>query len=293
MELVVMAAGMGSRFGGLKQIEPVGPNGEFIIDYSIFDALRNGFDKVVFIIKEENYNDFKETIGKRLEGKIEIEYAFQDIKDIPEGIEIPADRVKPLGTGHALYCTRNVVKGPFAVISADDFYGSHAFKVLGDSLKNTKDYSVVGFEIGNTITDNGSVKRGVCFVKDGKLTDIIESKVEKKDGVITGEPLDGRPSYTMEEDHPVSMLMYGIQADIYDYINTDIENFLKNCENLDTAEYLLPSVLDQKIKEGVDIKVLPTTSVWKGVTYKTDLDELKEHIKNEIEKGEYPENLWG
>ena len=165
--------------------------------------------------------------------------------------------------------------------------------MLGDSLKNTKDYSVVGFEIGNTITDNGSVKRGVCFVKDGKLTDIIESKVEKIDGVITGEPLDGRPSYTMEEDHPVSMLMYGIQADIYDYINTDIENFFKNCEDLDTAEYLLPSVLDQKIKEGVDIKVLPTTSVWKGVTYKTDLDELKEHIKNEIEKGEYPENLWG
>lgn len=293
MELVVMAAGMGSRFGGLKQIEPVGPNGEFIIDYSIFDALRNGFDKVVFIIKEENYNDFKETIGKRLEGKIDIEFAFQDSKNVPEGCVVPETRVKPLGTGHALYCTKDIVKGPFAVISADDFYGSHAFKVLGDSLKNTEEYSVIGYNIGNTITENGSVKRGVCFVKDGKLTDIIESKVEKVDGVITGEPLDGRPSYTMEEDHPVSMLMYGIRNGIYDFMEEDFKKFFAETEDLETTEYYLPTILDSMMKEGLEIKVIPTTSVWKGVTYKTDLDDLKTHILNEIEKGEYPENLWG
>lgn len=293
MELVVMAAGMGSRFGGLKQIEPVGPNGEFIIDYSIFDALRNGFDKVVFIIKEENYNDFKETIGKRLEGKIQVEFAFQDNKNIPEGCSVPEDRVKPLGTGHALYCTKDIVKGPFAVISADDFYGSHAFKVLGDSLKNTEDYSVIGYNIGNTITENGSVKRGVCFVKDGKLTDIIESKVEKVDGVITGEPLDGRPSYTMEEDHPVSMLMYGIRYGIYEFMEKDFKKFFEETEDFTTCEYYLPNILDKMMKEGLEIKVIPTTSIWKGVTYKTDLDELKEHIKKEIEAGEYPNNLWG
>ena len=293
MELVVMAAGMGSRFGGLKQIEPVGPNGEFIIDYSIFDALRNGFDKVVFIIKEENYNDFKETIGKRLEGKIDVEFAFQDKKNVPEGCSVPEDRVKPLGTGHALYCTKDIVKGPFAVISADDFYGSHAFKVLGESLKNTEDYSVIGYNIGNTITENGSVKRGVCFVKDGKLTDIIESKVEKVDGVIVGEPLDGRPSYTMEEDHPVSMLMYGIRNGIYEYMEEDFKKFFAETEDLMTQEYYLPNILDAMMKEGLDIKVIPTTSVWKGVTYKTDVDDLKEHILKEIEAGEYPENLWG
>ena len=293
MELVVMAAGMGSRFGGLKQIEPVGPNGEFILDYSIYDAIQNGFDKVVLIIKEEHLNDFKETIGKRLEGKVQVEYAFQDIKDVPEGVQIPEDRVKPLGTGHALYCTRNYVEGPLAVISADDFYGADAFKVLGDSLKNTEDYSVIGYHIGNTITENGSVKRGVCFVKDGKLTDIIESKVERIDGVITGEPLDGRPSYTMEEEHPVSMLMYGLRKDIYDYMNNDIEKFFKECEDLATGEYYLPTILDNMMKEGLEIKVLPTKALWKGVTYKSDVDELKEHIKKAIENGEYPENLWG
>ena len=168
MELVVMAAGMGSRFGGLKQIEPVGPNGEFIIDYSIFDALRNGFDKVVFIIKKENYNDFKDTIGKRLEGKIEIEYAFQDIKDIPEGIEIPADRVKPLGTGHALYCARNLIKGNFALMNADDFYGYDAIKKVSEFLnedlyQNDKErYCLIGYKLINTITEKTEKSNFSC-----------------------------------------------------------------------------------------------------------------------------------
>ena len=292
MELVVMAAGMGSRFGGLKQIEPVGPNGEFIIDYSIYDAIRNGFDKVVFIIKEENYADFKETIGKRIEDKIKVEYAFQDMKDIPEGITIPADRTKPLGTGHALYCTRNIVKDSFAVISADDFYGSHAFQVLGESLKNTEDYIVIGYEIGNTITDVGAVKRGVCFMEDGKLKSIVESKVEKKDGTIVGEPIDGRPSYTMDEEQPVSMLLFGIRPDIYDYLEDDMVRYFNASKNLETDEYLLPSILDKMISEGRDIKVIPTISKWKGVTYKEDLEELKQFIRDAIDKGEYPYDLW-
>ena len=293
MELVVMAAGMGSRFGGLKQIEPVGPNGEFILDYSIYDAIQNGFDKVVFIIKEENLNDFKETIGKRIEGKIKVEYAFQKTTTIPEGFEVPRDRVKPLGTGQALYCTKGYVDGPLAVISADDFYGGDAFKVLGDSLKNTEDYSVIGYHIGNTIPESNSVKRGVCFTKDGKLTDIIESKVERIDGVIHGEPLDGREAYTMEEDHPVSMLMYGLRRDIYDYMEKDFREFLESGPDLNTCEYFLPTILDHMMKDGLEIKVLPTTALWKGVTYKEDLEELKAHIRKAIENGEYPENLWG
>ena len=293
MELVVMAAGMGSRFGGLKQIEPVGPNGEFIVDYSIYDAIQNGFDKVVFIIKEEHLNDFKETIGKRIEGKIKVDYAFQKTTTLPEGFEVPADRVKPLGTGQALYCTKGHVDGPLAVISADDFYGGDAFKVLGDSLKNTEEYSVIGYKIGNTIPTNNAVKRGVCFTKDGKLTDIIESKVERIDGIIHGEPLDGRESYTMEEDHPVSLLMYGLRKEIYDYMENDFKEFLELGPDLNTCEYYLPNILDHMMKDGTDIKVLPTKAVWKGVTYKEDLEELKEHIRKAIENGEYPENLWG
>ena len=293
MQLLIMAAGMGSRFGGLKQIAPMGPNDEFIIDYSIYDAIKSGFSKVVFIIKEENYDIFKETIGKRIEGKIKVEYAFQKTTTIPEGFEVPRDRVKPLGTGQALYCTKGYVDGPLAVISADDFYGGDAFKVLGDSLKNTEDYSVIGYHIGNTIPESNSVKRGVCFTKDGKLTDIIESKVERIDGVIHGEPLDGREAYTMEEDHPVSMLMYGLRRDIYDYMEKDFREFLESGPDLNTCEYFLPTILDHMMKDGLEIKVLPTTALWKGVTYKEDLEELKAHIRKAIENGEYPENLWG
>lgn len=293
MELVIMAAGMGSRFGGLKQIQPVGPNGEFIIDYSIYDAKRAGFDKVVFIIKKEMLNDFEETIGKRLKDKIEISYAFQDMEDIPEGVNIPDDRVKPLGTAHALYCARNAVKGDFAVITADDFYGYESFQDLANTLQNTKDYSVIGYKIGNTISDNGSVKRGVCFTEGDKLVKITESKVEKIDGVIKGSPLDGSAEYTMEPDHPVSMLMYGLRHDIFDFINTDIKSFFANQTDLSTVEYFLPDVLDKLMKNGIDIKIINTKAVWKGVTYATDLAELQEHINKLIEQGIYPNNLWG
>lgn len=293
MELVIMAAGMGSRFGGLKQIQPVGPNGEFIIDYSIYDAKRAGFDKVVFIIKKEMLNDFEETIGKRLKDQIEISYAFQDMADVPEGVNIPEDRVKPLGTAHALYCARNVVKGDFAVITADDFYGHESFLDLADSLKNTNDYSVMGYKIGNTISDNGSVKRGVCFTEGDKLVRITESKVEKIDGVITGSPLNGSASYTMEPDHPVSMLYYGLRHDIFDFINNDIVEFFKNQTDLSTIEYYLPDVLDKLMKNGIDIKLINTKAVWKGVTYATDLEELQAYINKLIEQGVYPNNLWG
>jgi len=294
MTLVIMAAGLGSRFGGLKQIEPVGPNGEFIIDYSIYDAISAGFKKVVFIIKEENYDIFRNTIGKRIEGKIKVEYAFQSLDKVPDGIELPGARVKPLGTGHALYCAMEYIDGPFAVISADDFYGSEPFKLLNESLNKVNEFSVIGYEIGNTLTENGSVKRGVCFEENGVLTSIIESKVERINGVVTCEPLDGRDKYEVAENHPVSMLMYGMHMEIFEYIKEDIKAFLEdNKGNLETCEYLLPEVLsDYSQKYSVDVKVIHTKDVWKGVTYSSDLEELKEYIRELIDKGVYPENLY-
>lgn len=293
MTLVIMAAGMGSRFGGLKQIEPVGPNGEFIIDYSIYDAIKAGFTKVVFIIKKENYEVFKETIGKRIESKIKVEYAFQENSDIPEGYNVPSDRVKPFGTGHALYCARNNIKEPFMVISADDFYGSEPFKLVKDSL-DKKEYSIIGYEIGNTLTENGSVKRGVCFANGDILDKIVESKVEKKGNKVVGIPLEGGAEYEVDLDHPVSMLMYGLMPELIDFIKEDIKLFFeKNKEDLSSCEYYLPTLLnDYKNKYGIDLKLIKTKAVWKGITYKEDLDDLKEYIKEEIKNEVYPEKLY-
>lgn len=291
LTLVIMAAGMGSRFGGLKQIEPVGPNGEFIIDYSIYDAKQAGFNKVVFIIKKSFEKEFKETIGKRLEGKIKVEYAYQEMDDIPEGVVVPEGREKPFGTGHALYTARNYINEPFAVISADDFYGSEAFKDLGEGLRNTEDYIIIGYQIGSTLTENGSVKRGVIFEENGNLKKIVESKVEKINGVVTGSPLNGDEEYTVEDDHPVSMLMYGLRPEAVDFVKEDIKRFFKTA-NLETDEYYLPEALNDIMNNGNTFRVVKTKAIWKGVTYATDLEELKQHINNLIEKGIYPNNLW-
>ena len=293
MTLVIMAAGMGSRFGGLKQIEPVGPNGEFIIDYSIYDAIQAGFTKVIFIIKEENFDVFKDTIGKRIEGKINVEYVFQDIKNIPNVVELPETRIKPLGTGHALYSAINSIEGPFAVISADDFYGREPFLLLKESMEKAE-FSVIGYKIGNTLTENGVVKRGVCFEENGILTKIVESKVERNNGKIIGQPLNGDDEYEMEENHPVSMLMYGMQDSILEFLKEDMSKFLyNNKEKLDTCEYLLPDVLnDYSIKYKVPIKLIPTSSVWMGVTYSSDVEKLKNHINRMINEEVYTKKLY-
>ena len=293
MTLLIMAAGMGSRFGGLKQIEPVGPNGEFIIDYSIYDAIKAGFTKVVFIIKEENYKDFVETIGKRIAGKIEVEYVFQKIEDIPTGFSVPEGRVKPWGTDQALYAAASVIDGPFAVISADDFYGREPYSLLIDSLKKGE-FSAIGYKIGNTLTNNGSVKRGVCFSDNNYLTKIIESKVKYDGDKIIGEPLSGGEIYEMTNDQSVSMLMFGLQPSLFEYISSDMPNYFKKHENdLSSCEYLLPEVLGDMLSKGlVNIKLIPTHAVWKGVTYREDLEDLKEYIKSEIDAGVYPEKLY-
>ena len=297
MTLVIMAAGMGSRFGGLKQIEPVGKNGEFILDFSIYDAIKNGFNKVVFIIKEENYDIFRDTIGKRIEDKIQVEYVFQKNDNLPSNANVPEDRVKPLGTGHAILCCKDVVKEDFMIINADDFYGEDAYRVASSYLKQRRgenDFAMVGYEVGNTASENGSVKRGVCESNDRFLTEIIESSIEKKNGVFIAEPLSGENSFEVNEKDLVSMNMWVFTPKIFEYLEEKfIEFFDKNNDNMEKAEYLIPEVVRELIKEErVSVQILPTKAVWKGITYREDKEDLVNSINKMIEEGVYPEKLW-
>ena len=296
LTLLIMAAGMGSRFGGLKQIEPVGPNGEFIIDYSIYDAVRAGFNKVVFIIKEENYELFKETIGSRVEKQIEVDYAFQRQTDIPEGYD-PGDRVKPWGTSHAILSAKDKVKGNFLVLNADDFYGSDAFMQASKFFAendNQNEYAIVGYKIKNTLTENGAVKRGVCAQENGYLTSLIESSVEEKDGHIIASPLDGRPSFEIQADDPVSMNMFCFRDNLFPYLEKNLVTFFeKNKNNLEKCEYLIPESVCNQVNEGlVKVRMLSTTAKWQGITYKEDKQKLVDDIQACIDNGEYPQNLW-
>ncbi len=299
LTLVILAAGMGSRFGGLKQIEPIGPNGEFIIDYSIYDAKKAGFNKIVFIIKEENYEIFKKTIGCRVEPYIKVEYVFQNNDNLPKGFNYQKDRTKPYGTGHAILCAKDKVNENFVIISADDFFGYDAFKQAADFLNSSKDFCVIGYKIGETLSEKGTVKRGVCMENEGYLTAVIESKVTKVGNLVHCEPLDGSEAYNIKLDHPVSMLMFGLTPIIFEELEKEIVTFFENNkDNMDTCEFLLPDVLDEMIKEGkIKIKVLPTTAKWLGVTYKEDTENVKESIKKLVKTednpdGVYPNHLW-
>ena len=295
MQVLIMAAGMGSRFGGLKQIEPMGPNGEFIIDYSIYDAIKTGFSKVVFIIKEENYDIFKETIGKRIEPYIKTEYVFQKIDDIPKFVDIPKTRVKPWGTAQAIYAARDNITEDFLVINADDFYGRDAFKVASEFLKNSKKdkYSTVGYKAKNTMTENGSVKRGVIKEENGNLKYITESKLEYIDGKIVASPLDGSKPFMVDSDSLVSMNMLTFDLSIFEFLKERMDIFFKeNKDNLDTCEFLIPTELNYALDEGKKVKVLDTNASWYGVTYKEDAPKVKEEIKKMVLSKEYPNNLW-
>lgn len=297
LTLLILAAGMGSRFGGLKQIEPVGPNGEFIIDYSIYDAIKAGFNKVVFIIKEENYEIFKETIGKRVEDKINVEYAFQKLEDLPNGYVCPKDRVKPWGTAHAIWAARNNINEPFAIINADDFYGYDAFRVISNFLKEEvceNTYGLVGYKIKNTLTENGSVKRGVCKLNGSYLDKIIESTVIEENDIITASPLDGSNHFTVDKDGCVSMNMLGFTTNLFLYIEKNFSDFFdKNKDDILKCEYLIPDVLTKAIKENyAKTKVLPTTAKWEDVTYKEDKETVVKAIQALIDEGVYPQNLW-
>ena len=296
LTLVLLAAGMGSRFGGLKQVEPVGPNGEFIIDYSIYDAIRAGFTKVVFIIKKENYDLFRDTVGKRIEGKIPVEYVFQDIEDIPEGVEIPEGRTKPWGTGHAVLAARNAVRGNFVMINSDDFYGRDAYmkiKEFFDNNDNPNNYAMVSFRVSNTMTENGSVKRGVCEQIDNHLTNIIESSIERVGNSIVASPLDGRDSFEVSEDELVSMNFFGFSDLMFKTLADGLVKFFNDNKNdLTKCEYLIPDVVFDEIKNGKIVTVLESVDKWLGVTYKEDKEFVVSNIKKLIEKGEYPYDLW-
>ena len=297
MTLVIMAAGMGSRFGGLKQIEPIDDNGNFIIDYSIYDAIKEGFTKVVFIIKKENFDVFKETIGKRVEKYIDVEYVFQELDKLPKGYKVPEGRVKPWGTGHAILCCKDVVKENFAIINSDDFYGRDAFRVIAEFLKNNKDnnmYAMAGYKVKNTLTENGSVKRGVCHEKDGYLTKIVESNIERVDGKLVASALETGIEYEVFDNDTVSMNMFGFTPLIFDYLEKRFPLFLdENKENNLKCEYLIPSIVFEQIeKDLVKVKVLKTDAVWQGITYREDKDKVVKELKKLVDKGEYPQNLW-
>ena len=295
--LVVMAAGMGSRFGGLKQIEPVGPNGEFIIDYSVYDAKRAGFSKVVFVIKKELLDVFKETIGKRLEDKIEVAYAFQDINDIPSKKYLAQKREKPWGTVQAVLSAKDYVKGDFAVINADDFYGYDTYRKASrflDSSTLENVYASITFPYIKTASLYGSVKRAVCFLEDDNITRLVESKITTKDGYALAEPLNGDEAFKIDLDQEVSMNIFAFKNSFFGFLEEYFNDFFKqDDEVILKSEALLPLVVEQKIQEGkIVLKNIKTDSSWFGITYKEDLEGLKKAINELVSKGEYPSKLW-
>ena len=297
MDLVIMAAGMGSRFGGLKQIEKFGPNGEFLIDYSIYDALKYGFKRVVFIIKKENEEIFKSTIGKRVESHIPVTYVFQDMADIPVKLSAGFERVKPWGTAHAIYCCRNVVKGNFAIINADDFYGEDAYRTASVFLNDNQDsktFAMVGYAIANTLSETGSVKRGVCNFKDGYLESLVESSVAKEKTEIIAKPLSGEPSFKVDDNSICSMNMFLFTPYIFTILEREIiKYFAKDESELLEGEFLIPDVVEEAVKnKEIKVKLMKTNSKWYGVTYKEDASYVKENINRLINEGVYPKNLW-
>lgn len=302
MELVILAAGMGSRFGGLKQMEPIDEYGNFILDYSIYDAIEAGFDTVVFIIKEEFYNDFRNTVGKRIESKIKTKYAFQKLDDLPRGYKCPQDRVKPWGTGHAILAARDVIEGNFVIINADDYYGKESFALAANYLKqmdkNAKGvYANVVYQIENTMTENGAVKRGVCIQdENGKFKGLIESLVEKKDdGSILATSLENSDmKFVISKDHPVSMNMFVFTKDILEELERLFPIFLnKNKDKYLTCEYLIPSVVTDLFEnKKATLDLIPTVSVWHGITYKEDKADVVASLKKLVGEGKYKEGLW-
>ncbi|MBQ3181178.1 MAG: nucleotidyltransferase [Clostridia bacterium] len=298
--LVIMAAGIGSRFGGgIKQLAPVGPNGEIIMDYSIHDALEAGFNKIVFIIRHDLEKDFKEIIGNRIEKLCKVEYAFQENDNLPGGFVTPAERKKPWGTAHAIMCCRGIVNEPFMVINADDYYGKEAYKkihdfLVSDEVKNNPfSFCMAGFILKNTLSDNGGVTRGVCKVdSDNMLVDVVET------GDITKVPEgaavpDGDTMKPIDADCYVSMNMWGLTPQFIDGLEAGFIEFLSNVKEGDLkAEYLLPTTIDNLIKTGkATVKVLPTNDKWFGVTYKEDAPVVIDSIKKLVESGAYPNKL--
>lgn len=295
--LVIMAGGLGSRFGGLKQVEPVDENNNFIIDYSVFDGIRAGFDKVVFIIKKENYKIFKDTIGKRVSKYIKVGYAFQGMDSyVPSGVNC-SGRNKPWGTGHAVLCAKDEVPGDFTVINADDFYGYDGFRVASKFFDDNRDqnmYAVVCYEAGNTLTENGAVKRGVCDIKDGFFCGVKESSIERKNGKIFATELGTTNTIEITSDCLVNMNLICFRKNYFDVLEKRFKDFVYNKNtNLEKDEFLLLNEVPYAIENlGVSMKVLSTSAVWHGFTYKEDKEKVVNAINTLRNNGEYPRNLW-
>lgn len=298
--LVIMAAGIGSRYGGgIKQLEKVGPSGEIIMDYSIYDAIAAGFDKVVFIIRHDLEKDFKEIIGNRIAKHIEVEYVYQELDKLPAGFSVPSERKKPWGTGQAILCCKDIVKEPFAVINADDYYGKEGFVKINEFLKNvdvTKNsYSMAGFVLGNTLSDNGTVTRGVCQVDEQDyLTDVVETfGIARKGDVCVGKDEAGN-EVTVAVDSSVSMNMWGFTPSFLQELETGFVSFLESIKPEDIkAEYLLPTVVSNMLKQDkATVKVLKTNDKWFGVTYHEDKQSVVDSINRLVAEGKYPSKLF-
>ena len=296
--LVIMAAGMGSRYGGLKQIDPVGRNGEIILDYSLFDAKRAGFEKAIIVIKRENEALFREVIGDRASRQMEIQYAYQEMDDLPQGFSIPEGRKKPWGTAHAVRACRNVIDGPFAVINADDFYGAGAFRALYDFLAEPmaeSENAMVGYRMRNTVTENGYVARGVCETANGFLTSITERTHIEKRGDHAAYTTDGETFIDLPGDTLVSMNFWGFRKRMMRAFDERFEDFVREIlpKNPLKAEYFLPWVADKEMHAGLArVQVLPCEETWYGVTYREDLPRVQAAVVDMKAKGVYPKKLW-
>jgi len=295
--LLILAAGMGSRFGGLKQVEPIGPSGEAIIDYSIFDAIRAGFGKVVFVIRESFADAFKEKFDTLLKGKIEVEYVYQELHMLPEGFSLPEGREKPWGTAHAILVAKDVINEPFCALNADDFYGKNAYEVMANFLtssKNSTEYSMVGYNLKNTLSEFGSVSRGICDVNEKQdLQKIVETiKIFKKEDKVISVEEDGSETILTGQES-VSMNIWGFKPSVFQTIEAKFSAFLETEIDKPKSEMYIPSVVFEMIDENLaTVKVLKADSPWFGVTYKEDKPYVVEKLNSIIAKGEYPEKLW-
>ena len=292
--LLILAAGLGSRYGGCKQIDGFGPNKEFIMDYSIYDAIESGFTKVVFLIKRDMLETIENTIAKRIKNKIKVEYAFQEMNNIPGGVIIPEDRVKPWGTAHAISCCKDVIHEPFVMINADDFYGRESYKEISKYLDNIKsnNIGIVGYKAKNTMSELGSVKRGVCTVKNNKVRDIVESELRYTDGKIEARPLNGIEFHLIDDDTLVSMNMIAFDYSFLKYIDDNIKEFFEKSD-LSKDEFLIPTLIRKSINDkAYTCNIINTDAKWCGVTYKEDKEQLIEFLNKLYDEGAYPKDMW-
>ena len=299
--LIIMAAGIGSRYGGLKQVDPIGPNGEIIIDYSVYDALQAGFEKIVFVIRKDLEEAFREKIGRQVEARAETHYVFQDVRDVPPGISIPAERSKPWGTGHAVLSCKAVVHEPFAVINADDFYGRSAFDAMAGQLRQAQDqpgiydYSMVGYVLRNTLSDFGSVARGVCTIDaNSNLVEVNERTRIERDGVDARFTENGELWVNLPGDAIVSMNFWGFTPSFFKELEAQFPRFFaQNAANLLKAEFFLPTVVNSLLQAGLArVRVLPVNERWFGVTNKADRVFVQQALREQVEQGIYPQALW-